>query len=174
MLAVREGDLDRMGPVFDRNHKHLYNFFVRMTDSRRDSEDLVQEVFLRMLHYRHTYRDDSLFPAWMFQIARNVRIDYHKRRTGDIQPLENQMVVSPDENPEETAVLRNEMDLLDSALAMLDKDKREVILLSRFEGMRFRDIARLLGVKETTVKVRAHRAVQELGELFEKLTNEGV
>ena len=80
MLTVRDGDLDKLGVLFDRHHKLLFNFFLRLTSSREASEDLVQEVFFRMLKYRHSYRGSSQFSFWMFQIARNARIDYFRKK----------------------------------------------------------------------------------------------
>ncbi len=172
MLAVREGDLDQLSLLFERHHRHLYNFFLRMTGSPDDGEDLVQEVFLRMLNYRHTYRDDSRFETWMFQIARNARIDaFRKTRPG--QPLsELRDPAHPDPGPEENLIQESETALLRRAMALLSDEKREVLLLSRFENMDFREIARILHEKETTVKVRAHRAVRELGEIYRQLTEE--
>jgi RNA polymerase sigma factor (sigma-70 family) len=143
-----------------------------MTGSPDDGEDLVQEVFLRMLNYRHTYRDDSRFETWMFRIARNARIDsFRKTRRGE--PLAAvRDTVNPDPGPEENLVNKTETVLLRRALAALPDDKREVLMLSRFENMQFREIARILDEKETTVKVRAHRAVRELGEIYRQLTEE--
>ena len=80
--------------------------------------------------------------------------------------------VNPDPGPEEILVKKNETDLLRRAMALLSDEKREVLLLSRFENMEFREIARILDERETTVKVRAHRAVRELGEIYRQLTEE--
>ncbi len=52
MLAVREGDITKLGSLFDRHHAVLYDYLIRMTRSRTTAEDLVQEVFLRILKYR--------------------------------------------------------------------------------------------------------------------------
>jgi RNA polymerase sigma factor (sigma-70 family) len=173
MLSVREGDLDRLSILFERHHKRLYNFFLGMSTSPDDGEDLVQEVFLRMLNYRHTYRDDSRFETWMFRIARNARIDaFRKSRRG--RPFADaREPASPDPGPEESLVRESETDLLRRAMALLSDEKREVLLLSRFQNMEFREIARILNERETTVKVRAHRAVRELGEIYRHLTEEG-
>jgi RNA polymerase sigma factor (sigma-70 family) len=172
MLAVREGDLDRLSDIFERHHKRLYNFFLGMTGRPDDGEDLVQEVFLRMLHYRHTYRDDSRFETWMFRIARNARIDsFRKTRRGEPLTAAHDPV-NPDPGPEDRLVNDNETVLLHRAMAALPDDKREVLMLSRFENMGFSEIARILDEKETTVKVRAHRAVRELGEIYRQLTGE--
>jgi RNA polymerase sigma-70 factor (ECF subfamily) len=169
MLAIREGDLDRMTLLFERHNKHLYNFFLRMTACPEDSEDLVQEVFFRMLNYRHNYRDDSRFETWMFRIARNVRIDAHRRSRRAGPMPEERNLKNPDPSPEENLIKEDETDLLRRALSILADEKREVLLLSRFESMGFREIARILGSRESTVKVRAHRAVRELSEIYQRL-----
>lgn len=172
MCAVREGDLDRMTLLFERHGVHLYNFFLRMTGRRQDSEDLVQEVFLRMLRYRLNYRDDSRFKTWMFQIARSARIDaWRKNRPAAVLPGDG-ILTDPSPGPEEVLLRKTESELVHRALALLPEDKREVLLLSRFENLGFREIARILGTRETTVKVRAHRAVRELGEIVQRLDGE--
>ena len=58
----------------------LFNFFLRMTGDRAGGEDLVQEVFVRMLKYRKSFRARGEFSAWMFALARNVSADYFGRR----------------------------------------------------------------------------------------------
>jgi RNA polymerase sigma factor (sigma-70 family) len=172
MLAVREGDLDGMSILFRRHGGHLFNFFLRMTGRRQDSEDLVQEVFLRMLRYRLNYRDDSRFETWMFQIARSARIDaWRKSRPGAPLP-EDGVLSDPSPGPEDILIRKTESETIHRALALLSDDKREVLLLSRFENLGFREIARILGARETTVKVRAHRAVRELGTIVQRLNGE--
>ena len=72
MLKVKNGDLDRMGLLFERYHRQLFGFIFHMTSQRELSEDLVQNVFYRMLKYRHTFRGDGEFRTWMYHVARNV------------------------------------------------------------------------------------------------------
>ncbi len=85
MLAVRAGDMSRLAPLFERHHRQLFDYLARMTGNRSTAEDLVQDVFVRILKYRHTFRDDSRFDTWAFRIARNVRADHfrghHMRET---------------------------------------------------------------------------------------------
>ena len=80
MRAVRDGDLTRLGVLFERHHRALFDFLYRMTGDRGAAEDLVQDVFVRMLRYRGTYRDDGKFETWMFRIARNARADHFRRQ----------------------------------------------------------------------------------------------
>ena len=69
MIAVRAGEIRRLGDLFERYHKPLYGFFVRLTNQPSVGEDLVQIVFYRILKYRHTYRDEGKFSAWIYHLA---------------------------------------------------------------------------------------------------------
>ena len=98
MRAVREGDLAQLGRLFDRYHRVLFDFLSRLTGNRHTAEDLVQEVFLRILKYRATYRDDAPFETWVFRIARNARADYYAKREKGL-PLSEEALESPDAAP---------------------------------------------------------------------------
>src|SRR5260370_38514539 len=82
VLAVRGGGVKRWGVWFDRHLRLLFNFFLRLTANRGLSEDLVQEVFFRMLKYRHTFQAGTNFTAGMFQITRNAQNDQARKHRG--------------------------------------------------------------------------------------------
>lgn len=171
MLAVREGDLDKLGLLFEQYHKHLYNFFLRQTRNPQESEDLVQDVFFRMLKYRHTYRAEGKFTTWMFSIAHHAKIDFYrkKKRRGDkVEEIES--LVDEDRNPEEALEQESEASIIKKALAKLSDDKREVLLLSRFQDMRYEEIAKIMGCKVGTIKARVHRALKDLAQNYFELT----
>ncbi|PYY04978.1 MAG: hypothetical protein DMG64_03810, partial [Acidobacteria bacterium] len=90
MLQVREGVGEMLGVLFDRYQSPLFNFYCRLTGDRTASEDLVQDVFFRILKYRQTYRPGTPFRAWMYQIARNARQDYHRKHPQSL-PFEPEM-----------------------------------------------------------------------------------
>ena len=79
MLAVRDGELDALGELFERHHGPLYGYLVKHTGDRLAAEDIVQTVFQRMLKYRHTYRDDGAFTAWMYHLARRCAADHFRK-----------------------------------------------------------------------------------------------
>src|SRR5262245_30282919 len=137
MRAVREGDLGKLGALFDRYHGALFDFLNRMTGRRDVAEDLVQEVFLRILKYRATYRDESRFETWVYRIARNARADYFTKRD-TVEPLSEEALESPDETPGPEGELEQQRDsaLLRSALMNLREDRRELIILARYRGMK--------------------------------------
>ena len=81
MLRVRDGEVEKLGILYERYRDPLFNFFVRVTGSLSLSEDLVHDVFLRMLKYRHTFETGKEFRTWMYQVARNAQRDsWHKRQ----------------------------------------------------------------------------------------------
>jgi len=89
MEDVRDGKVEKLAVLFERHHVPLFNFFLRLTGSRSISEDLVQDVFYRILNYRHTYKGQSNFTTWMYQIARNTHIDFLRKKKEEL-PLDEQ------------------------------------------------------------------------------------
>jgi RNA polymerase sigma factor (sigma-70 family) len=166
MSQVRNGIGEMLGVLFDRYHVPLFNFYVKLTGDRPLSEDLVQEVFFRILKYRHSFRPDTPFRAWMYQIARNARFDHLRKRRPETA-WEPEM--SPAVAPVDTAQQSQEALLLRSALMQISEDKREVLVLSRFQDLKYEEIAQLLGCEVGTVKTRVHRALQELRQILHQL-----
>src|SRR5215472_6530951 len=167
MLQVRDGAGEMLGVLFDRYQAPLLNFYSKLTGNRTLSEDLVQEVFLRILKYRQSYQPGTHFRAWIYQIARNARVD-HFRKFPPQTMLEPEML--PPVVPRDSAQANQEVELLQRALMMLPEDKREILLLCRFQELKYEEIAELLGCELNTVRTRIHRALQELRKAFHQLT----
>lgn len=176
MLAVRDGELDALGILFERHHGPLFGFLVKLTGQRAAAEDIAQIVFQRMLKYRHTYRDDGSFTAWMYHLARRCAADHFRKSSSapvatDPQDLADRSDDRP--NAGDHAVSRDEHALLHLALNRLDRDAREVLLLSRFQELSFAEIATILECSVGAAKVRAHRALKELRDIFLTLQRTG-
>ena len=175
MLQVREGDLPKLGILFERHHGKLFNFLVRMTDRRDVSEDLVQEVFFRVLKYRHTFRGDAPFTAWMYQMGRNAAADHFRKWKED--PASHE-AMEANQTPDPTAsdMLEHieQNSLLHLALSRLPQEKREVLILSRFQGMKYEEIGTILNCPVGTVKARVHFALKELRDIYLNLSEEAV
>jgi RNA polymerase sigma-70 factor (ECF subfamily) len=171
MLEVRSGTATSLGVIFDRYHGPLFNFYCKSTGDRAASEDLVQEVFCRILKYRHTYRPGTPFRTWMYQIARNARFDRIKKQASEAKLEAQTSVADPPQ-----AVLERKQDgaLLHRALMRLPDEKREVLVLSRFQELSYPEIAELLQCEVGAVKVRVFRALRELGDIFRQLEQQAV
>jgi RNA polymerase sigma factor (sigma-70 family) len=173
MLAVRGGDVSRLGELFDRHHRPLFDFFARVTGSRAIADDLVQDVFFRMLKYRATFRGDSRFKAWMFHIAHNARIDHYKKHQMDALPQEEEPALrSRLPLPGEELEHEQQTILLECAMLQLPAEKREILVLSRYHDMKYDQIAEVMGCETGAVKVRVHRAINELRDIYLKLSKE--
>jgi len=174
MQKVRDGDLAKMAVLFERHHRPLFRYFVRLTGNREASEDLVQDVFFRMLKYRNSYRDGNPFTAWMYQVARNAHLDgvqKHKLEAPSTGELLDERA-SKEPSPVEIIGRRQNLGLLRRALAALPLEKREVLVLSRFQNLKYEQIAEILACDVGTVKVRVYRAIKSLSQIFFELAGE--
>ncbi len=174
MLAVRDGDLEKLGVLFERHHALLFNFLLRLTGNRHLSEDLVQEVFVRLLKYRHTYRAESQFTTWMFQIARNARIDHFRKGPHDEVSMEDEVYerVSLQPTPGEQAEQNEQVQIMLDALSRLSEERREVLLMRGVLGLKFEEIADTLKCSINTIKGRAFRGIRELRGSMHQLRGE--
>ena len=163
MSRVRDDRVEMLAILFERHHVRLYNFFLRLTGDRQLSQDLVQEVFLRILKYRHSFRGESKFSTWMYQIGRNAHIDHLRSRRPEV-PIDQIWAEEPSPLPlpPQKAEREQEAALLSRALERLPLRKREVLLLSRFQGLKYDEIADLLACSVQSVKVQVHRALKDL------------
>lgn len=138
----------------------IFAYIYRWMRNRSDSEDLTQDVFIKMFRALHTYSRKSSFRAWLYRIARNRVIDYLRRKrpsTVDIEEVE-EFEASDACTPEDLYNRTNAQERLDSAIASLDPLYREVLLLRHRDELTYEEIVNAVGVPLGTVKARLHRA----------------
>lgn len=174
MMKVKRGDLDKLGLLFERYNRPLFSFFYRMCKDCDLSEDLVQSVFERILKYRETYTGNGKFTTWMFSIARNAHIDHYRKEKRSELPVEIDEERLEAAEDESVVIDQKEQkkNLLEIALDRLDEDKREIIILSRYEGLKYKEIADILDTTEGAIKVKMFRAMKELKDLVTTLSEE--
>ncbi|TVQ73386.1 MAG: RNA polymerase sigma factor [Balneolaceae bacterium] len=184
MMQVKNGDLDALGVLFERYHHRLFGFFYRLTSRRDISADLVQDVFERILRYRTSYTGNGDFATWLFQIARNRHADHYRKMEKENEwehpdvphPAASNPAASHPNAPHSAgphpavpdSALPDTDDrlLLEQALARLDPDKKQALVLSRMEGFLYREIAEIMACTESAVKVRVFRGLQELRQIM--------
>lgn len=171
MEKVRSGDLDKLGLLFTRYKKPLYGFFYGMNKDQELCEDLVQNTFFRILKYRHLFRGEGDFKTWMFHIARNVSHDHFRKNKMKMkESVENwQERLGHEENRSAEMQLAEEHQMLSMALERLPEEKREVLLLSKYQEKKYKEIGEILGCSEGAVKVKVFRALQELKGVYKQL-----
>ena len=170
MLLVKDGKINYLGQLFERYNVALFNYFRRMTRREALSEDLTQNVFERVLKHKHTYREEFPFRAWIFQIARNVRMDHYRgekvKYDANVDPLAMELT---DKDTEVNARREDLKEEMERALGQLKDDYREVLILTRYERMKYAQVAESLGISESAVKIRVHRAIKQLSTVYQNL-----
>ncbi|MEM9324082.1 MAG: RNA polymerase sigma factor [Bacteroidota bacterium] len=172
MLKIKAGDLEKLNLLYYRYSRRMFGFFYRMTHDGSSSEDLVQNVFMRVLKYKHTYSDTGQFESWLFQLARNVHHDHYrksKRYSWQEDMSEWESHLQESNNVETRKEKEEEMSMLMQALDSLSPEKKELIELTRFQRMKYGDVANMLNITESAVKVRVHRVLKELREKYLQL-----
>ncbi|WP_339652043.1 sigma-70 family RNA polymerase sigma factor [uncultured Salegentibacter sp.] len=161
MSKVSDDNLDYMRFLYERYYQWIYNFFMQMIRDNDASEDLMQTTFYKAIKYRKSYKGGK-FDSWIFRIARNLSADYFReqKQTYSNERFEN--------IPEVIAETESGADVqkLNLVMLKLSPEEREILVLSRFQEMRYLQIAKLLGSTENAVKVKAHRALKKLKKLF--------
>jgi RNA polymerase sigma-70 factor (ECF subfamily) len=169
---VADGDASCLGTLFERHHRGVYQYCLQLTRSSAVSEDLVQDVFLKLLQKAASYRGEGSCKAWIFNIARNVTFDYLRRadrRVTSDEDEENAARLVDHRSTEQVAAGQQNLRLVARALAEIPAAAREVIWLGRFVFEDYDDLARALGCTASAARVRMHRAMQQLNRTFTRM-----
>lgn len=169
MLLVREGHLSELTALFDRYQTCIYNFFFRLTLDRAASQDLTQNLFYRVIRYRRSYDPaQGSFRAWIYRMARNVHFDFCKQEQKVPGSRTDPAAMEEHMAEEMTGFTQDQYQRLDEALAQLAPDQREVLVLSRYQGLKYQEIARIRESSVAAVKVQVFRALRQLRTLYFK------
>lgn len=174
MLKVKDGDIDKMGLLYQRYNRQLYGFIFHMTRNKEVSEDMVQNTFFKMLKYRNGFTGYGEFKTWMYHVARNTLNDHFRKvkRTPAQYSLEGYEEIIPSEQfTDEQLEKQHDLKILDMAMKNLSEENRELLVLCRFQELKYNEIATILNINEGAVKVRVHRALNQLKINYLKIEN---
>jgi RNA polymerase sigma factor (sigma-70 family) len=168
---VGAGDLDALGTLFSRHYRHVYALCLRLTGDSDAAEDLTQESFLRILRFGESFDGRSKFTTWLYRLVRNRCLDHISGRRRDARNVEL-LAGSVDSATQQPDCDNERRELIHVALSHLSPEKREVLLLSRFENLRYQEIAEVCDISVGNVKARAHRAMKELRRIVHDLESD--
>ena len=168
MQNVKEGKLSEMSVLFERYHLRIYNFFFRLTFDMDVSQDLTQNLFYRMIKYKNSYKSDYSVKSWIFQIARNLHADYCKeeKRSGEIFMKTDNYPVEPSDDSE--GYLEDDYTRLEKAISYLNEEQKEIIVLSRYQGLKYEEISAITNQSVAAIKVAMFRAIKQLRGIYFK------
>ena len=138
MLYVKDGDNESLSMLYDRFSRRLFGFFYHLSSDGSNSEDMVQTVFMRIQKYRQSYRQEGNFESWLFNVARNVFHDHHRKNKRyqheeSYEPYERMKIMQHEETAEKAQIRRDEIQQLHTALEQLSEENRLIIELTKFQ-----------------------------------------
>lgn len=165
---IRRGDTDGAAELFERYSPALLRFADRLLSDRGMAEEVTQEVFVKVITRAHQYDGRAEVASWLFAIAANACRDRRRReRRASVVPLE--AIAEPAHKGEgvETRLLsRERRAAVRQALSELSEEQREALVLARYHGLPYSEIASVLGISVGAVKTRIFRAVETLKARF--------
>jgi RNA polymerase sigma-70 factor (ECF subfamily) len=172
MLRVRDGDEDSFRVLLDKHRNPLVHFLYRMVQEQPVSEELAQEVFLRIYRSRASYEPTARFTTWMFRIATHLALNWlrdeknqraterlDEDRGGDLPSRE-----LPDRKPsvEQRMVYQARLQEIRDAISMLPDKQRAAVLMHKYQEMEYAQIASALECSESAIKSLLFRAYETL------------
>lgn len=179
--ACRAGNTEAFGLLIQRYQDRLYPTVFRLTGCAEDALDLLQDAFLRAFEKLDHFQGESSFYTWIYRIAVNLALSGRRRRkpTLSLRNDRDGNAIDPPYDPEDSdpgaRLERAERDrLIQDALDALAPDHRAVVVMKEYDGLRYEEIAAILGIPVGTVRSRLHRARGELRDRLQSFIEEGV
>ncbi|OGE79125.1 MAG: hypothetical protein A2751_05800 [Candidatus Doudnabacteria bacterium RIFCSPHIGHO2_01_FULL_46_14] len=166
VLRAKNGDEIAFGQIYDLYFQKVYRFIYFRVNHKEAAEDLVSEVFIKVWDKLDKIQEAQAFNGWIYQIARNLVIDYYRSRKEnvDISLLEN--VLQYEDNMIDRTNLSFQQKAFLENLGQLTEEQQIVIKLKFLEELDNPDIAKILGKSEGAIRVIQHRAISELKKIL--------
>jgi len=151
----------------------LYNFAFRLTGTREEAEDLLQESYFKAYKYFHQLRDENKFKEWIFQITANQFKNFLRKKKKEntyFQDDQERVFTEPEKsfrNPDEVCMKNDRSAVVRRALQMISPKMRNVLVLFELEGYSIEEVSETLGISRGTVKSRLHYARKKLRDILE-------
>lgn len=165
--CIKCGEIEKASFLFERHHKNVFTYFYRLTRNKVESEDLTQNVFVRIIRFRNSYKTGHLFLPWAFRIAHHVFIDYCNFKCKELNQRGNYQKEVDQEVSDDS--VDDKIEIFYKAFDKLPAEYRELLLLNRYHGLTFKQIGETLGSNERAVKQKAFRALEKLRLEYRKL-----
>jgi RNA polymerase sigma-70 factor (ECF subfamily) len=173
VLRCLQGDEEAWGELVNTYSRPVFNHSYRFTGRRDVAEDLTQEIFLRAYRNLESFRAESAsFRTWLYRVSRNLLIDHlRKERRSSITFFdhnEEKLAILDDRSPGPLRLMERAeaARILSAGLMALAPDLRQAITLRELDGLSYREIARIAGTVEGTIKSRVSRGRLQLARLL--------
>ena len=166
---ILSGDVNAYALVVKRYEKPIYNLMLRMTGSEQDALDLTQETFVRAYEKLEKFDPSAPFFPWLYTMGLNLARDFLRRaKRSPVEPYEPENSFSIEINQDDRLADQIDAQQVLEALQTLPVDYREALLLRFHEGLSVSEVAYALGLSLSAAKMRIHRGLLKLRQLFVK------
>lgn len=162
-----QGDHLAFGRIYDLYFEKVYRFVYFRVNHREAAEDLVAEVFVKVWGKAREIQDTRSFNGWIYQIARNLVIDYYRSRKQNVDLTLVENILEYEDNMVDRTNLSFQQKSFLEELKNLTEEQQLVIKLKFLDELENSDIARILGKSEGAIRVIQHRAIAELKHLLD-------
>jgi RNA polymerase sigma-70 factor (ECF subfamily) len=166
LAKAKTGDSEAFSEIYDLFFKKIYRFIFFRVSHKETAEDLAEEVFLKAFGKLGSINDSSAFEGWLYQIARNLVIDYYRQKKITVSLDEVENTLEYETNVIDTLELEQQQKILLKLIKQLTSEQQVVLKLKFFEDLDNREIAKILNKNEGAIRVIQHRAVSRLQELL--------
>ena len=169
VAAAQTGNLEAIGALYDTHINQVYRYALARLGNTHDAEDVVSEIFVKMLNGLPNYQWRKVpFAAWLMRIAHNEVGSFTRRngRRANDTELPEELLDRSNNDPAENAERQLALEDLRKAVLLLPEAQREVIILRFASGLSVSDTAKALGKQENNVKVLQHKGMQRLQVLM--------
>ena len=180
MLRVASGDDPAFDYLVEKYRRPMISFMYRMTHNQAVSEELAQEVFLRVYRSRQSYEASAKFTTWLYRIATNLAVNY-ARDTKHERPENTVNIDEPDAdtgmtvdvadtglNAEQTILRRERLAAIRQQVEALPERQRMAVLMHKYQNMDYKQIAAVLKLSESATKSLLFRAYETLRETLKQ------
>lgn len=165
---AKTGDEAAFGEIYNLFFKKIYRFIFFRVGHKEVAEDLAEEVFLKAFAKIASINQDSAFEGWLYQISRNLVIDYYRQKKSTVALEEIENTLEYETNVVDIENLQEQQKVFLKLLKELGAEQQVVIKLKFLEELENSEIAELLGKNEGAIRVIQHRAIIKLQELIKK------
>ena len=168
IAQAKQGDADAFSHLVTAYETSVYRLALRMCGNVHDAEEAAQEAFVSAWKGLPSFRGESKFSSWLYQLTTNACLDLLRRekRHRAAVPLDEQTELSSEDTPQRAAENAELRDTLQAALQELSDDHRQIFLLRQMRQLSYDEIGALLGLESGTVKSRLSRAKKQLRQIL--------
>lgn len=177
VAQFKSGSQKAFDELMKRYERRIFGYLLRSVRNYEDAEELTLEVFFKAYRALGAWKPKAKFSTWLYTIASNLSIDYHRAKSRqpillleDEEVIEKRLIATDiSSNPEKNLEDKERGRIIREAVDELSAKQKTVFMLARYEGMQIKEVAETLGMAEGTVKIHLHRAIKKLQTLLRPL-----